>query len=279
MQATDGDDRVATPVGRQTTGPMSVERTLAILNALADSREPMSLAALTRELDTPKPSVLSLVRELTALGYVRRDELGRIMLAGRSYRLALRIKASDSISVLVRDTLQRLSSRLMLTAALGYLDEKSRALVYADRYEAHGPIRYVVELSYPLEIHSRSLGKLLLAHQDEASWPDWLGAEPYRQFTPHTHTTYAELAKELHQLRQAGTSWSEGELHVGISGCSFPVRTSDGKVAAGLSIQGLTPALNAKRDEIEAALKSSAQDLTRELKLRHIDMAALYELL
>ncbi len=57
----------------------AVERAVKLLDALAGSRRPASLAQLARELDAPKSSVHGLLSTLVELDLVRRNDAGEMV--------------------------------------------------------------------------------------------------------------------------------------------------------------------------------------------------------
>jgi len=60
---------------RKVTGPRSLMRLLGLFDALAKSKEGLTLADLNTELSSPKSSLLNLLRPLVASGYLNSDLL------------------------------------------------------------------------------------------------------------------------------------------------------------------------------------------------------------
>ena len=58
---------------RRAQSPQSVTRVIRLLEALCASREPLSLADLSRALDTPKSSLAALLRGLAEEQFVATD--------------------------------------------------------------------------------------------------------------------------------------------------------------------------------------------------------------
>jgi DNA-binding IclR family transcriptional regulator len=254
---------------------MSVHRTLAILDLLANNTAGLSLAEISRRLRAPKASVLGLIKELTALRYMRKNDSGVFELAASSYRLAVDISASGTLHRVVANTLIDLSKELRISAAFGYLDRERRSLVYGDRCEANSPVRYVVKLGERLDIHSRSLGKLLLSQEPEKEWPLWLGPEPYTAHTRFTRTRLSELAADIRTIRRKKIAWTLSEQYEGIAGCACAVMDTEGRMAGGIAVQGLVERLNEHKGRIADLLKEACATVTEELRLRGIDARSL----
>lgn len=253
---------------------MAVQRVLNLLHALASPEAPLSLARLSALLAAPKPSVFSLLTELTALGYVRRVEHG-FELGALAYRLGLQITAVDSVGSVIRGALLDLNAKLGMTVAFGYLDRERKALIYADRCEALGAVRYVVSLGMPLAIHSRALGRLLLSYEPEDAWTSWLGEEPYAKFTRYTTTRFARLAPGLKRMRREGIARTDSEQHEGIGSYAMPVVGADGAVACGIATQTMVVSLDAHGAKVIAAMQETAALLGSELASRGITRESL----
>jgi IclR family acetate operon transcriptional repressor len=252
---------------------MSVARVLGILDTLAGG--PVALSDLSRDMAAPKPSLLGILGELVALGFVRRDEQGRYLLGGRAYRLASRMSVSGSLSSSVRSTLVEVSRDLEAAVSLGYLDPESHTLVYADRYGESSAVRYVVKFGSAIQMHTRATGKLLVAYEEEDTWPIWLGPEPYKQLTPRTHTSLVTLRKELLGIRKTGVAWTYSEQYEGISGCAVPVLGDDSRVVAGIGLVMIGESLEKNRARVLSVLAAAAETLAAEFQLRHITRATL----
>jgi IclR family acetate operon transcriptional repressor len=254
-------------------GPMSVARVLGILDSLTEG--PVALADLARRMEAPKPSLLAILGELLALGYVRRDQDGRYLLGSRAFRLASRMSVGGSLSNSVRATLIELSRALEAAVSLSYLDPESHTLIYADRYGESSAVRYVVKFGAAIQLHTRATGKLLVAYEDEGSWPDWFGPEPYNQLTPRSHVGMATLRKELLEIRKTGVAWTFSEQYEGISGCALPVYGYDDKVVAGVGLVMIGESLEKYSDKVRSALSAAAETMTAEFRLRRITKETL----
>jgi DNA-binding IclR family transcriptional regulator len=254
-------------------GPMSVARVLGVLDSLTDG--PVALADLARLLEVPKPSLLAILGEMVVLGYVRRDQDGRYLLGSRAFRLAFRMSIGGSLSSSVRATLIELSRELEAAVSLSYLDPESHTLIYADRYGESSAVRYVVKFGAAIQLHTRATGKLLAAYEDETSWPDWFGPEPYKQLTPYSHVGMATLRKELLEIRKTGVAWTFSEQYEGISGCALPVYGYDDKVVAGIGLVMIGESLEKYRDKVLSALSAAVETMTAEFRLRRITKETL----
>lgn len=255
---------------------MAIKRLVGVLEALSSGAPALSLAQLGRMLGIPKSSLFSLLAEMAQLGLVQRDEEGLYRQHGRSRRLGLQLVAPDSFAMSVRQVLCGIGSTLGVTATLARLDPATRALIYVDRWEVPDPVRFVLSYGQPLDLHCRAAGKLLVAYQPPDRWAHWLGAEPYRRMTVHTHVKLDTLAPELAQIARHDVAWSRAESFPGVGSCNVGVRGADGEVLAALGIEAplsrLQPAMETSIVEL---LRARARQLSDELRGRAITQANL----
>lgn len=262
LSSAQGDSRRA--------GPMSISRVIGILEHLTNDQSPTSLSDISRLLEAPKTSLLSILNELQSLGFVRKDEAGRYLLAARAFRLASRMSASGSLARSVRTALVDIGRELEATVSLGYLDVASHTLIYADRYGDSSAVRYRVKFGPATHVHSRATGKMLIALQLEDSWPSWFGPEPYAKVTDRTHRRMSTLSPELKEARRALVAYTHSEQYEDIAGCSVPVFGADARAAAGIGLLMIGESMERQRERVLTALRKAAGSLADELKLRNI---------
>ncbi|WP_162241789.1 IclR family transcriptional regulator [Pseudorhodoferax sp. Leaf267] len=246
---------------------MSVARVLGIVQAVSGGLAPLSLSALSRLLQIPKSSLLTLLTEMEQLGLVRRDEDGQYHQGGQASRLGLQLVSPHSLAALVRRALAGLGQQLGMTATFARLDSSTHALIYSDRWEIPDPVRFAVTLGQPLDLHCRSAGKLLLAHEPLASLPQWLGPEPYRAMTAGTKTRLRQLVPELQAIAAAGIAWSHGESFPGVGSCNVAVHGADQQVLAALGIEAPLGRLGeTAAADVADVLRAAAQALSRDMR-------------
>ena len=260
---------------RVRSGPMSVNRVLGVLDTLAQADNALTLTGLAQRVGAPKQSLAGLLAEMCALRYLRRDADGRYLLGVAAHRLASRIAQRPSLATLVHQTLIDLCTELRVTTVFGYLDPVRRSLVYADRCESRSPVRYAVAAGAPLDIHSRSLGKLLLAQLPESDWPTWLGPEPYRATrptrAPGSPTLPATFARPV-PTASAGPPPSSTKASPGWRcRCAAPTAAS----SPGWRSRACRCASTPRFESILAALREAADNLGGSLRTRGVDAASL----
>ena len=220
----------------------SIDKALDLLELLAHSDEPLSLATLSTELDMPKSSVHRLLQILCRRGYVGQDD------TTRSYALGLRIFALHNLPAqhqrlvsVARPHLRRLAARLRQTVNLAVLDPAQ--LGYWVHSETPTSFGTKVTSGERAPLHCAGLGKMLLAGLDPERRRSVVDRLVLVQKTPRTITDRRQLDEELERTAARGYAIDDEENTLGIRCVAAPILSAEGLVVAAVSITALAPAM------------------------------------
>ena len=139
----------------------SVERAVAMLDAIGARSTGMTNAEISRTLKIPKSSASYILRALEKSGYLRRDEA--------KYRLGLKLlslrhSALDGLNVreVALPHVRALAERLKQSTHLAILDNGEA--VYVEKADASTFIKMDTWIGRRIDIHSTSVGKALAAY-------------------------------------------------------------------------------------------------------------------
>jgi IclR family acetate operon transcriptional repressor len=210
-------------------------RVMGLFGAIARTADGMTLARLSVELDSPKSSLLTLLRPLVAKGYLT-HEGGAYRLGPSIFRLAADILSTRSFPKLIRPFMQALMERSHESVYLAVIDQAAQCVTYVEGVESSQPIRYMAPLGSPRPLYCSAAGRLLLAYADEDFRENYVRTVQLKSVTKRTLTNRAELKKELEKIRKTGLAISIGEAVPGAAGLAAPIFDTDGKPAAALLI-------------------------------------------
>ncbi len=236
-------------------GPRSVTRILGLFETLAKAVDGLSLAELSVTLESPKSSLLTLLRPLVAEGYLSHGS-NRYRLGPFIYRLAGDILATRNFPKLMRPYLEELAVKSGESVYLSVIDMESQMVTHIDGIDSQNPVRYVSPLGAPRPLHCTAPGRLLLAYQDERSQETYLKSAKLKAMTWRTITDRSTLKKQLKEIRETGVSISISELSEGAAGIAVPVHNTDGTVAAALVIAAPAERMQHKLNELRELLIS-----------------------
>ena len=242
----------------------SAARVLEMMEYLAGCSEPVMLKDISRELGFPKSSAHALAQTLVSRGYVIQDATERYVLVhGSRHGSALRAREARLLSA-AHPVMERLRESSGETVIIGVRTGRGEVRRLA-KCVSRQVVRYDVELDAPSESYCTATGRILLAYWDEASVEAYLARKQMVAYSPTTVTDVADLRTILSEVRSQGFAVNDQEYVTGSTGIAAPVRDREGAVVAALNIGTLTSRFRERRDEIVAAVMSSAADISHRL--------------
>lgn len=243
-------------VDRDAMGPRSLMRVMRTFSLLSQAQRGISLSELTAALETPKSSLLNLLRPLVADGYLL-NHGGSYRLGPAVFRMSASVLSAWNFSKIIRPYMEELSQRTGETVLLGVLNKEAGVLTYLEVIDSPHPVRYHITAGTTRPLYASSAGRLLLAHAD----PQWL--EEYldilvikgRTAAP-IHKTW--LRKQLPRIQEQGAEWAIDVYMTGLASAAAPVFDSDGRCIASLSIAGPSDRFRHELESLVATVKDVA---------------------
>ena len=241
---------------RDFAGPRSVTRLLGLFGVLSHAPEGMSLAELSVALDTPKSSLLNLLRPLVAEGYLIHGS-GVYNLGPSIYRLSASVLSAWNFPKLIRPFMEELSQRTEETVLLSVLNREAEVMTYVEIIDSPHPVRYQIPVGTTRPIYASTAGRLLLAYADKPFRDEYLRSVAFKtkMAVPMTRTS---LKQELERIRVEGLGWSIDTYTKGLSAIAAPVFDADGECVAALNIAGPSERFRADLGLLKAAVKEVA---------------------
>ncbi|MEP6717211.1 MAG: IclR family transcriptional regulator [Terriglobia bacterium] len=219
----------------ETPSIQSLDRGLMILDTVAKSRVPVSLASLTAVLGIDRSSVFRLANTLKRRGFLANPSSGKEYLLGTSvWRLSQKYDWSRMLSAVAQEHLKLLAGSINETAHLA-IREGSKAF-----FVDHCGARHVIAISGQsgefLPLHCTSHGKALLADLDEKELRSLFGDTPLPRLTKNTIVSVAELVRECSRIRTRGYVTDEEEYMDGVRCLAAPIRDQAGYIIASIGV-------------------------------------------
>ena len=252
--------KIRTPAAaqREVTGPRSLMRLLGLFDALAKSpKDGLGLAELNTVLNSPKSSLLNLLRPLVSTGYLNLES-GRYRLGPSIFRLAGTIMSVWNFSNAVRPFLEELAVRSRESVYLGVLDRAGKVITYVDAIDSPHSVRYSVPVGAVRPLYATGAGRVLLAFADKRWQEEYITTTKLEARTPRTISTQKGLREELERIRKTHLSISIGEMFPESAAISAPVFGADGVVAAAIAVGGPTERLQPRIAELRPIIADIA---------------------
>jgi DNA-binding IclR family transcriptional regulator len=217
----------------------AVERTLAVLEAVAERSGGMSNADVHRRLKIPKSSASYILRTLVKGGYLRRDrESGRYHLGLKVVGLSHRALAGLDVREIAHPVLKQLVEATQLTAHLAILDNDQA--VYIEKLDGPGFVKMNTWVGRRLDVHSTSVGKILISRLEDEALNSIFERRGLNKRTSQTLATLPRLLRDLDKVRELGYAVDDEENSPGVRCVAAPVFNSDGGIEAAIGVSGTT---------------------------------------
>lgn len=225
-----------TIAGRDSNKSSTALRAFRVLETVAGSSDPLGVGDIARLTGLDRATCYRMLRTIEQAGYIVRDSTTKgFRPSRRIISLAKNLMGDDESRMLVARTLKQISQVTGETSHFSEIDGDSAVLTQRSKGAQLVAVDFQIGERYPL--HTTSVGKSILAHQDETALSSYLN-RPLTALTPRTITDPAHLRKELQKIRETGIAYDHGELAEGMNCVAVPVHGAGGAVLAGISISG-----------------------------------------
>lgn len=241
----------------------SAVRALEILELLGAAMEPVSLKEIAVTLGYPKSSAHALTQTLVGRGYLLQE--------GERYVIADAIRPGftgqsrhAALVRLAQPLMDELRRRVGETVLIGVLTARGDVRTIA-KSVSDNPVRFDKDLDRTSPAHCTAMGRVLLAFSDDKAREAHLARTPLVACTSRTVTDRKKLHAILQQVRSSGIAYSEDEHVLGSTGIAAPVFDRNARIVAALDIGAVTTRFRAGKDQMSAAVREAAANLSRRL--------------
>jgi DNA-binding IclR family transcriptional regulator len=215
----------------------SLERGLAVLEAVAAAGRPIALAEAARRVGLHRSTAHHMMQALVRVGYLVQDERSRgYELTSKLYELTGRLWSTDQLGEIARpyvEELTRLTGEGSSVATWG-----DGEVTIAVKQETDGPVRVVQDVAAHRPVYCTAVGKALAAWLPVATVDAALAGVKMERRTPKTITTRAAFHAELRRIRAAGYAIDDEEQFEGLRCIAMPVFCYTGRVIASMCVVG-----------------------------------------
>jgi IclR family acetate operon transcriptional repressor len=237
----------------------SVDRALALLEALAGAGTPLGVGEVAERTGLPPGTAHRLLRSLQLRGYVRRDGARKYSVGTAALQLG--DAAQRSLARSARPYLTELVDVSGETANLAVLEGDD--VVYVAQVPSPHTLRMFAEVGRHVPPHSTAVGKVLLAAQPRDQVLALLRRTGLPRRTPSTITDLDAFEQELDAVRRNGWAADDEEQEVGVRCIAVPVGSGE-RVLAAVSLSGPVERFGGGRDP---GLVESMQRISRAFTL------------
>ena len=233
----------------------TVERTLAILELIANSENGITLQEIAQAMDMAKSSAFVIVHSLLELQYIKTVENNdkKYCLDIRTFSLGMKYVSDLTLIKQCGSYLPALAEKYNKTAFVGVLN--GTQVVYLYKYVGRNARLATCAIGSSKPVYATSLGKVILAYLPREERLSII-------FTPYTIVSKDDLLKELDSIRQKGYATENRELGEFTFCYGVPVFDHKGNVIASISLSDIALS-DQDASEIVADLKAAASEISK----------------
>lgn len=244
----------------------AIARMDAIFSRLQSSEDGITLSALTRDTGIAKTTCLRLLRQLTAMAFVRFDEhSNRYSLGVRLLVLGEAAARSFDWTSIARDECSKLASVVKLPVKISMILGRDVTLVL--KVDPPQPMYVSVRTGGTFPLHAGAASKVLLSQMPSSEFVRLLTPELER-FTDKTIVRREELLREVESVRAAGFAVDHGEFVDGIMAVAVPLQLVDTKASLSVPFIGRTESASFI-DELLPHVRQTAASIEEKLRAGH----------
>ncbi|PEQ13910.1 hypothetical protein B2G71_06310 [Novosphingobium sp. PC22D] len=248
--------------------PLSVARVLQIIQVLSRSEQPIGLAELSRQLGTPKTSLIGLLRGLVDMNYVIAAD-GAYRLGGSAFELAGSILSArqrhhlnDYIRAGMRDLNRVTGETVFYGVSTG---ERPAMMTYVELVESRGALRISVGIGDRSPLYCTAGGRILLAAMSDEEVKEYLETTPLNRIISGTLVDREGLLASIREAREEDFSIVADEMVQGITGMAAPVRDNSPGILGALIIAGPSGRMIQDESELREQVREAARAISASL--------------
>jgi IclR family transcriptional regulator, acetate operon repressor len=234
----------------------SAVRTIAILQAVAESPNGLRAKEIMEKLGLSRQVTYHLIHTMHGTGIIRKNDRNRYVLGLAAVSIAEGFRRQLAPPEHLARRVRAIVAATGETAyAGGWVDGEIVALATARGESPVGAAE--VPQGYSGHAHARASGKLLLALVEPAVREAYLAKHPLQARTSKTITDLGQLMKDFELIRARGYAMDNEEFHEGLQCLAVPVEGLGGRFALGISVP--TGRFDKNFDNYLAALLNAAR--------------------
>jgi IclR family pca regulon transcriptional regulator len=212
----------------------SVVRGLGILELFGKDSPSQTLTEIAAKIGLNKTTTQRFLYTLVWLGYLKRQEDKKYILAPKVISLGFSFLSSCNLLEKAESYLLKLSSYLNKTVNLAILDDIDTLFIY--RKEVKIFLKFDLPPGSKLPAYAGSLGKVLLAGLNDEALKERIGRMKFYSITPKTISSQKALWQDILKTRKRGYGICDQELSMDLYSVAVPLINKDGEVVAAINV-------------------------------------------
>ena len=242
----------------------AVDKCFAILNLLAQSKEPMGISDISGKLDLNKSTVFHIVHTLTDLNVLENQRGGKFIFGTRFYILGNMAGKRSKLIQTAHPYLERINEKTKLSAFLGLRSDRQAVLI--DKVDSAYGIKLSSEIGLQMPILAGAGIKAMLSQLSDGEIDEILLRTDLKRYTPYSIVDKAAYKQEILEVRRQGIAYDREEYIEGMVAFAIPVKSNGRDLQAAIWAVGLTRQVsNSFMPELTQLLKEISEEINYRL--------------
>jgi IclR family KDG regulon transcriptional repressor len=204
----------------------AVDKTFAILDLLAKSKESLGISEITRALNFNKSTVFNISHTLADLGILKQAPDNKFSLGIKFYLLGRASRIGSEIISTIHPYLELINQKTNLSVFLGIQSDLHAIIV--DKVDAAFDIKISSEIGMRLPLLAGAGGKAMLSQMPEEEIDRILSKNGLERYTRHSVVDKIKYINMLKKTRQKGFAVDKEEYIEGIRALAVPLNINRG---------------------------------------------------
>jgi len=254
--------RIQTPISRYRV--QVLDRTIAVLQAVADSERDLAAAEIARQLRLHKSTVHRLLVVLEHYRLIKKGPEGTYRLGTRLIEFGesaiARLRLSEHAQPFLRELANQTGEGAHVTILSG------AEMLSIAHVEGRWSLQSLARTGQRTQIHCTAAGKAVLAYLSTEACNEVIARLQFVRKTPRTIVKPSAYKMELMRVRETGYAVDDEEFEEGLRCVGAPVFDHRGHVVA--SVSTAAPVFRLRKDQVPQVARlviAAAQGLSEDL--------------
>lgn len=243
----------------------SVERSLCILECIAEHATGLRLSDIATTLELPVSTTHRLLTTLQQRGFVQTDPVNGFWLIGQKcYSVGSAFRHHRNYVAPAMPILRKLRDITRETANLGAIDQAE--IISIAQVESREIMRAIAAPGGRVPLLNSGMGKAIMSLWPNDAIANYVARHGFQKLTRNSIGSLSELMADINLIRDRGFAIDDEEYIMGMRCVAAPVSVDGNEPRLALSISGLNMRMTIERAiEIGELLREMAQELSRKL--------------
>ena len=238
----------------------AIDKCFAILELLAQSKTPMGISEISRNLDLNKSSVFNTVHTLRDLNVLENQPDGKFVFGTRLYILGNTAGKRSALIQTAHPYLRAINERTKLSAFLGLRSDRQAILI--DKADLAYGVKVSSEIGMQMPVLAGAGIKAMLSQLSNEEIDEILARTELKRYTPYSITDKAVYKKEILEVRRQGIAYDKEEYIEGMVAFGIPVKANGKDLQAAIWAVGLKHQMSdSSIPELTALLKGMSEEI------------------